>query len=148
MAASSCALGSWSVAFRAQQADVGVSKGNEVRLLIVAILWECWAGPVTGVCLEERQAGNSRVALPSSRPCFQLLRRSFFASPFLFPEHPSSPSRQALSRQHLCLNDFNELYQFLGVSSAVLSIFAVVIFWSSVEYQLLNIPVWIFFILY
>lgn len=27
----------------------------------------------------------------------------------LFPEHPDSSSRQALSRQHLYLNDFNEL---------------------------------------
>lgn len=70
---------------------------------------------ILGVCLEERWAGTRGVALLSSWPYFQLLRRILFCfSLSLFPEHPDSPSRQALSRQHLHLNDFNELYQFLG----------------------------------
>lgn len=120
-----------------QQAS-GFSQGvlNIVRLLVIVVLGEYQARPVTAVHWEERQAGSSGVALAlllAPGLCFQLLRRNLWLhiQPLLLPLSPPGASTQ-LPDKHFAGNTcvlmiLMSLISSLGVSVAVFSIFAVAV---------------------
>lgn len=101
----------------------GILKVNMIRLLVVATLGEYQPRPVCKCvlggeadwdwwCDTGSPPGPSSMFSAAKKNA--LAPRATSASSSLSSWNVPPPPRQALSRQHLCLNDFNELNQFLG----------------------------------
>lgn len=103
-------------------------KLNEVRLLIVAILWEYQARPVTGVCDRGGPALLLALFSAAEKNPLLLLRLSSLSTQTALPDKQFLGSTCIL----MILMSF---ISSLGASVAIFSIFAVavVIFWSTVE---------------